>query len=407
MKRLSQVSSILICLAGCGHALPSVPRGHGSLGPPRIHSLADDPHLVSRSKFGVEAKRLALDVHLGRPTAEDDTLMWITSNPNALQADRAGLWAILCEDRHRRTLYSAALEACQEASRLGSKVTEDFLGLLRSLSKTPPMVWSARSVRVPISKDSDGTRRVVISHDSGPVEAVIDSGAELAIVMESVARRLGARPIGASSMGTTTTPVAGAIAVIERLRIGSAELRHVPFMILPDAQLTFPDGTSLPMVLGLAALTSAGKAAFLQHGQLLALGDAVPQIDVPPAPLYWDPSGVGFEAGFAKEPRAVHLDTGSRRNYLFPTAERSLGDQEMLTKIPFERKIAGIGGERTEQAFRFSSVTITIGGQPWTFAPMEMAPENDEGEAARIGAPIMDRFETVVLDFDQMRMFVR
>jgi hypothetical protein len=269
------------------------------------------------------------------------------------------------------------------------------------------MRWDAAAVTVPLLKDSDGTRRIVLSHPSGPIEAVIDTGAEMSVMMESVARRLGARPLGSSSLATTTRPVAGGLAMIDSLTIGTAHLLNVPVAVLPDAQLTLADGTTLPAILGLSALTSAGKAAFLSHGSILALGDAVPDVQARPVQLYWDPSGIGFEARFAGGMRAVHFDTGSRRTYLFPTAARSLSPAEAATRRPFERKIAGLGGERTEQAFRYERVAIQVGGRSWTVAPMEMAPLDEEGEAARIGVGLMDRFETIILDFANMRMLVR
>jgi predicted aspartyl protease len=345
-------------------------------------------------------------LHLGEPGAEAALLRWLEANPSISAERRSSIWLLICEERIRRTRYAAALRACGEAEKAVSGSAGPLLDYFAPLARVPPMRWSVSGLEVPIVKDSDGTRRVMIQGPAGDIDAVIDTGAEITVLMDSVARQLDAKPVGQLTMGTTTAPVSGGLALVDRLWIGGAELLNVPALVLPDEQLTFPDGTSLPVVLSFAALTSAGRAAFLRNGTLLALGDAAPDMRGQPVPIYWDPSGVGFQALFAMGRRAVFLDTGSRRNYLYPTAERSLSEAELRTRAPFEREIAGIGGQRTEQAFRFSRVTIHVDGHPWTFAPMEMAPADGEGAAAKIGAAIMDRFGTVVLDFDRMLMFV-
>jgi hypothetical protein len=321
--------------------------------------------------------------------------------------DRARAWLLLCEDHHRHDRYAPAVAACEQANTVSPGVATSFLRFLKPLESVPPLRWDVSGLRVPLVKDRVGNRRVTLSHPSGPTEAVVDTGAEISVLMASVARRLGVRPLGSASVGTATTPVDGGLALLDSVTIGTGRVLHVPVVVLPDEQLSFPDGNKLPAVLSLSALVAAGKAAFLDHGQVLALGDAVPAMSDPSTQLYWDPSGVGFEVEFARGSRAVHLDTGSVRNHLFPTVLPSLGEAEAAARRPFERKVRGIGGERTEQAFRLPQVSLRIAGQEWSLAHAEMAPADENGESATVGAPLLDRFEVVVLDFERMRMFVR
>jgi hypothetical protein len=367
--------------------------------------LDHDPVLLKRSQFSKPARRLALDLHLGRAGAENAVLKWLANNASAPASDRAGLWLLVCEERFRRDRYAPAAAACEQAEHLEPGGAEQLLPLLRSLGDLPPVRWSISGLRLPLVQDSDGNRRACVTSKNGPIEAIVDTGAEVSVVMESVARRLGARAAGNSSLETTTEPVAGQVAIIDRLSFGSADLLSVPVFVLSDETLTFDDGSSLPIILGLSALLSAGKAAFLEHGKVLALGDAVPEGRGAPTPLYWHPSGIGFEAGFARGSRAVHLDTGSRRTYLFPTAEPWLSQEERRTKKPYERTIAGIGGARVEQGWRFDSITLAVGDDDWHISLVEMAPKNEEGEAARIGSTMLNRFETIILDFEKMQMF--
>jgi hypothetical protein len=196
------------------------------------------------------------------------------------------------------------------------------------------------------------------------------------------------------------------LVVFDRLTIGDAEVRNLVALVLPDEQLALGDGDTLRLVLGLPLLTPMKRAAFLDHGARLALGVAAPRLQGRSAPLYWDQSGVGFGADFARGRRGVHFDTGSRRTWLFPAALNALSPLEAETRQPFVRTIGGLGGERVEQASRIAGVSIGVAGRTWNLQDIEIAEEDENGEAARIGFNLLDRFSAVVLDFDVMRMRV-
>lgn len=59
-----------------------------------------------------------------------------------------------------------------------------------------------------------------------------------------------------------------------------------------------------------------------------------------------------------------------------------------------------------ENASKLRDVTLRIAGREWHFDEIEMAENDKNGEAARIGTGLWARFETVVLDFRSMRMSV-
>lgn len=350
-----------------------------------------------------DINRLALDTTLGRAGAETRVERWLVSHVGASEDERiVGLLA-LCSARFRRQRYEAALDVCSEAESLRSGVATAILPLLRAARDVPPLAWSRTGVLLDLED-----RHVVVSNNHVSVTALVDTGAEIAVVMESVARQLGGRALsGEVSMETTTTPVAGGLVVFDRLTIGSAELRNLIALVLPDDALELGEGDTLHLVLSLPVVTALGRAAFLEHGARLALGSAAPRVGRRSVPLYWDGSGVGFAAAFANGGRGVHFDTGSRRTWLFPAALAVLSAAELATREPFDRTIGGLGGERTESASRLRGVVLAIAGQPWRFDTIEVAQDDENGEAARVGFDLFGRFETVSLDFSAMRMMVR
>lgn len=347
-------------------------------------------------------ERLALDLAFGRRGAERRIEMWLVAHQNAPIEERVVGWLALCSDRFRRQMFAGALAACEQGDDLRPGAATSIIPLLRAARDVPPLTWSQHGVDLVLED-----RQVTVSHGDTSVLALVDTGAEIAIVMESVARQLGGRALnGAVSMGTTTAPVAGGLVVFDRLTIGGAELRNLVALVLPDEQLELGESDTLRLVLSLPALTATGRAAFLDHGARLALGDAVPRVRGRSTLLYWDESGIGFGVDFANGKRGVHFDTGSRRTWLFPAAMSAVSAAELAKRQPFTRTIGGLGGERVERASKLADVTLGVAGRTWVLQDIEVAEEDENGEAARIGFNLLDRFEAVVLDFRTMRMSV-
>jgi hypothetical protein len=369
-------------------------------------ALRSDPLLIGRAPAG-DGRGAGIDVLLGKTGAEYELRRWARSGAPA--SERADAWHLLCEAALRRMSYRSALAACAEGDRLqGQAATEALRSLLTFLQTLPATRWSRPGLEMPLVRDSDGTRRLAIGPRGSTIEAIVDTGAELSLMMESVARRFHARPIGTAQVGTSTSDVSTGMAVVDRLPVGDNVVENLVVSVVPDAQLTFPDGTSIPAILGLPVLLAAERFAFLDHGTRLALGTRAPRLQAATAaPLYWDPSGFGFAARFRRAIRAVHFDSGSKRVELFPAGLTALSPAELATRIAKPRQVTGIGGNRTEKASEVPVVQMWVGKQPWRIAPMQVAETDSAGEAGRIGAPLFDRFSTAIFDTKAMLMMVR
>lgn len=369
------------------------------------HELPSDPvqrQVLLASARRDDIQRLALDLTFGRRGAERKIEAWLDAHPDAPSDERVLGWLALCSDRFRRTMFADALEACERGEELSPNVAAGIIPLLRSARDVPPTAWGVPSVELALDD-----RQVLVSHGEASVLALIDTGAEIAIVMESVAQQLGGRALtGTVGLGTTTTPIAGGLVVFDRLTMGGAELRNLVALVLPDEQLELGEGDTLHLVLSLPVLTAMNRAAFLDHGKRLVLGSAAPRPRARWTPLYWDTSGLGLRVDFAGGARAAHFDTGSRRTWLFPTALSVVSPAELATRQPFTRTIGGLGGERVENASRLAAVTVNIAGNDWRLPEIDVAQDDENGVAARIGSNLLDRFETVVMDFRAMRMSV-
>ena len=344
-------------------------------------------------------ERQRADLLLGRPGAAARLERSLEHGSGAGE-ERLNAYLQLCGFYFREQLYADGLKSCLAAEAIRKGAAGNMVDLHRAFQEAGPVRWSAASVRIPL-KDGQTTS---VRHGAATVEALIDTGAEIGVVSNRMAKLLGARPVGASlAIGTTTAPVDGGLVRIERVEIGNATLFNLTAFVLPDEQAKYAE---LDLVIPLSALIPLRRMAFVDHGATLLLGRAAPALGRAQTPLYWDESGVGFAVQFSAGTRGVHFDTGSRRTWLFPAAVPALSAAEQASRRPHKRTIGGVGGERVENASMVRNLTMRIAGRPWRFAEIEVAEKDENGEAARVGTGLFDRFRSVVVDFSQMRMSV-
>jgi hypothetical protein len=344
--------------------------------------------------------RLVADIELGRGGAELRLERWLRAHPGAPRDDRLTGYQTLCDTYLREQRFDGGVRACAGAEQIDKGSTSNLVDVQRALAAIGPARWSSTAVTIPLQHGQVTTVR----RKGVEVEALFDTGAEIGVVSEATARALGACKLGSSvSMDTTTTPVAGGLVLLDDVQIGNARLTNLPAVVLSDQQAAY---SGLKLIIPLSVMVALGRFAYLDHGRRLVIGSAAPQVGRDGTAAYWDPSGIGFAARFSEGVRGVHFDSGSRRTWLFPASLDALSAAERATRRPFVRKIGGLGGEREEHASKLRGVRIGIGGQPWTFDEIEMAEKDNNGESARIGTGLFERFSKVVFDTRTMRMSV-
>ena len=342
--------------------------------------------------------RLTTDLLLGRAGAErrlEARLAKPADNPGDAQLEG---YQQLCGFYFRKQQFAEGLRTCIAAETIKQGSTGNMIDLHRAYAAAGPVSWSSNSVRIALTNGQRTTAR----RGATLVDTLIDTGTEIGIVSQGAATALQARPLGNPlQVGTTTTPIDGKLVQIDRVEVGNAELRRLTALVIPDEQAAM---MGAQLVIPLPALIGLGRLAYLDHGKALALGADAPALGSNRAPLYWDESGVGFAVRLAGGVRGAHFDSGAETTWFFPAAAPILSAAERATRRSYQRKIAGLGGARTEQASVYRNVTLTVGTSRWHFPQIEMAEKDENGESARIGIQLFDRFRTVVLDFRRMQM---
>jgi hypothetical protein len=315
-------------------------------------------------------------------------------------------WSFLCHFEFHTAQYVRAIPDCEKAIAINPEGGDaDTLAIVRLLAHQPrPRVQG--SARVPVSPGV----RVPVTAGRYDGMAVADTGAQVSVMMQSVARSAGVKILGASGkVGSTTASVAGQIGLIPSVEIGGAVLKNLPVLVLPDAQLTFSDGKatiSLPFILSVYALAEFGRVAWLDHDKWLALGSAAPASFPGAVPMIWHPNGIAVPLEGPGGRRAAHFDSGADFSYLYEGGVELLSGAERASIVTARRKIGGVGGIVEQEVRRIPQVDLGLAGQRLVLKNLDIATELKTGEAAKLGEDVLKGYRAVVFDFGAMTFSV-
>jgi len=186
-------------------------------------------------------------------------------------------------------------------------------------------------------------------------------------------------------------------------------VENIPVLVLPDAQLTIHSGketVSLPFILSLYALADFGRVAWIDHDKWLAIGNAAPSSFPDAVPMIWHPTGIAVPLDGPGGRRAAQFDSGADVSYLYESGTSLLSTAERASIVKARRKIGGLGGIVEQEVRRVPLAHLTLAGQSLVLKNINIAPEPDTGEAARLGEDVLATYSAVVFDFNAMTFSV-
>src|SRR5690348_2180152 len=311
-------------------------------------------------------------------------------------------WSFLCDFDFHAARYAKAIPECEKAIALNPKGDDANTLAIAKLLAGQPAPRAHGSARVPVTKGV----HVPVKAGAYDGTALADTGAQISVMMQSVAKAAHVKMLGASrNVGSTTASVSGQIGLIPEVRIGNATVENIPVLVLPDAQLTITSGketVSLPFILSVYALADFGHVAWLDHDKWLALGSAAPASFPDAVPMIWHPTGVAVPLDGSGGRRAAQFDSGADVSYLYESGTSLLSAAERASIVKAERKIGGIGGVVEQKVRRVPEAHLSLAGQPLVLKNVNIAPEPDTGEAARLGEDVLATYSVVVFDFNAM-----
>ena len=301
----------------------------------------------------------------------------------------------------------AALDSNADAERRTG--LENAAQLAAALAGQPPQRLDGAVTPGSIAARVDrvGLPRIEIAVNGTAQEAVFDTGAAMSVLSAETAQRLGVRILDAQTQvgNGVQGNVPVRVGIADRLEVAGTTLRNVPFLIIDDAQLTFPlpGGYDIKAILGLPQMRALGRVRMApdRFSVLPASGSttAAPNLRSAGSDLYLDVLIDG-------ELVPLFLDTGANRSslserYAAANAGRVAGLQTA------QANSASAGGTRSQRIATWTNAPLSVAGRSLVLPRLSVALPG-EGPARRdygmVGEDVLRAFQHWEIDFRAMRL---
>jgi predicted aspartyl protease len=313
-------------------------------------------------------------------------------------------YARLYRYREALELSEAILSApVPEAHREDAEDVRNAARLLEALADVPPQSVENRGsglIRL------DPSRRVPLRIGSEHRSYLIDTGANLSVLMRSEAKALGLRIRDAGvEVGTSTdVKIAADVAVADGLAIGRLQFRHVVFLVLPDEHLSFPGGFRIPGLIGFPVIEALGMVRFRADGALEISPSSSPTAL---RNLVLDELVPLTRVRYGEDFLVCRLDTGASETVFYERFYRRYRSRVEETGARSSHLTTGAGGVRVIPAFTVPRIAIETGGRVMTLRDRpvyteRVTEEKDNYLFCNLGLDALSQFSEYTIDFRSM-----
>ena len=263
---------------------------------------------------------------------------------------------------------------------------------------------------IPARTDRVGLSRIDVAVNGQAQDAVFDTGASLSVLSAGTARRLGVSVIdgGTSVNNGVEGTVAVRLGVADRLEIAGVVLRNVPFLIIDDAQLTFPlpGGYDIKAIIGLPVMAALGRVRMEPAAGRFTVQ---PPRDAAPGPsnLVGGAGQVFVTVAIDGAEVPLHLDSGANRSSL--SARYAAAYPARVAALETgQARMASAGGQASTRIASWPHAPLGVAGRTLVLPMLTIAlpepgaaPPRDYGT---LGSEALRAFESYTLDFRGMRL---
>lgn len=265
----------------------------------------------------------------------------------------------------------------------------------------PQRVVAAAAGSIPVGRDAADLLRGEVLVEGRPQEMVLDTGDAISVMAESTARTLGLTVRDAGTAGPQKIRFA-----VARLEVAGTVLENVPFLVVPDRELRFPGGYSIPAMVGVPVLQALGRVTVDTKNGRLTVAPPDGRRRPPDGNLALDMTNPVVIVEVDGRPLPTLLAIGAKVTTLNARFLALAGPAAANWKS-FVRNDVGPGGQRRFEVRYAPRLTLSIGGRG---AAMTDVPVSGEPPHAgtpyhgAVGKDFLLRFESYTLDFAAMRV---
>jgi predicted aspartyl protease len=280
--------------------------------------------------------------------------------------------------------------------------------LLAALSSSPDQSIGRRhSARLSVHHEG-ADLGVPVSINGTPATYTFDTGANLSLLSESEAKRLGlaVRDVESRMEVMTGARVSLRIAVASELAVGAFRLKNVAFLVFPDDQPPFND---LPLgergIIGISVLLAFQSFSWGSDGSF--------EISAPPrklahSDLCFDGQIPIAEVQFESRSLSFSLDTGAEATYLYPPFAAAFPDLVTEQGKRESKKVTGVSSSAQVESSTLPKLQLDIGGFTTILRPAQvLLAQTTAGSKlfdGNLGMDLLTQAQRTTLDFRSMTL---
>jgi len=281
----------------------------------------------------------------------------------------------------------------------------DEYNIIEPLKEFPPQkMHITTDLTIPLSHNKLGHTLMSVTKSGQSEDFVFDTGANLSVVSESCAQRMGIRVLESSSdIGNSTgSKVKTKVGIADSLRIGNLLVENVVFLVMPDESLSFPEfNYFIHGIIGFPVMYQMKEIAISRDSITVSSRPTKRSLHN----LFFDELSpiVRFEAN--GDTVLFKMDTGANTSEFskqyFNTNKDKIIENATIKVV----KRRGAGGIIENKVYELKNVHLKIGGQELTIPNIDVLTEElafDKEFDGNLGQDVLSHFNKLILNFEDM-----
>lgn len=370
-----------------------------------------DRSIAASDSDRLEAARIYSDYEFGRDVeAIVRARAWLAERPGRNDDSTNGALFTLMRAAKMSGDWALARQAAEtlvEFARAEGVASQSLLFREAELASLalPPMRAIGRGTLVDLKLTAKNRALAPVEIAGKSLDALVDTGSELSVISDSLARQLGLEMIEGVQVPFIELfreHYYASLAIAPEIRIGDLRIENARIIVTNPLKT----GVNSDFTIGLDLLQAIGRFGFLDHGKSVALGDAAPDVDCLGGKgiLFRHNDGIGLSVTLDGNLAPANYDTG------FPEASAYEAPLSFYAPSRRIRKFSqgpGKIGRSPLVIGAFREFDFEMAGAPvkdrnvLIFRSQE--PDRKLDFPLTVGGSTTRRLEAIVLDFKTMR----
>lgn len=254
---------------------------------------------------------------------------------------------------------------------------------------------------IQLEKDKAGLNNLKVTGAKKSFNFIFDTGANLSLTTHSIVKQLKMKliPVEIDVMTITGTSVIANLAVCEQMTIGNITIQNAIFLVLPDNSLTFKEiDYQIYGIIGFPIMEALKEIQLTKDGRFI-----VPEIES----TFNQPSNMamnGLTPMIYINNKHFTFDTGAAKTMFYSAYYLENKDEVEQNYASEKISFGGANGMAEFDGFLIN-YTFEIGGKEVLLHKIDLVKDkikDTESSYGNIGQDLIQEFDTMILNFNQM-----